>query len=167
MDRPGYANPCRCQLCQTLGGIYLTVIIEYSMMMNKMSTFILTFVGPLGSDSGVYCCQQVERRPILEGDIGVCSERHSTSLQHHQQGRCLHTGALIPTLSSSSSSSYSNFYVGSMYDDIRLHVVRSYTSSPDSPFSLISTLTLFNHLLLDLPLFLIHCTTITIALLPM
>ena len=25
VDRPGYANPCRCQLCQTLGGIYITV----------------------------------------------------------------------------------------------------------------------------------------------
>ena len=40
-----------------------------------------------------------------------------------------------------SSSSYSHFYVGSMYDDIRLHVARSYTSSPDGPFSLISFLT--------------------------
>ena len=28
----------------------------------------------------------------------------------------------------------SHFYVGSMYDDIRLHVARSYTSSADSPF---------------------------------
>ena len=26
-----YANHCQCQLCQTLGGIYLTVTIEYSM----------------------------------------------------------------------------------------------------------------------------------------
>ena len=40
----------------------------------------------------------------------------------------------------SSPSSYSHFYVGSMYDDIRLHVARSYTSSADSPFSLISSL---------------------------
>ena len=23
VHRPGYADPCRCQLCQTLGGIYL------------------------------------------------------------------------------------------------------------------------------------------------
>ena len=37
-----------------------------------------------------------------------------------------------------------------IYDDIRLHVTRSYTSSPDSPFSLISSLTLSNHLLLCL-----------------
>ena len=31
LDRPGCSNPCRCQLCQTLGGIYLTVDIEDSM----------------------------------------------------------------------------------------------------------------------------------------
>ena len=42
-----------------------------------------------------------------------------------------------------------------MYDDIRLHVARSYTSSADSPFSLMSSFTLFNHLLLGLPLFLL------------
>ena len=41
------------------------------------------------------------------------------------------------TSSSSPPSSHSP-YVGSMYDDIRLHVARSYTSSADSPFSLIS-----------------------------
>ena len=40
---------------------------------------------------------------------------------------------------SSSPSSHSNFYVGSMYDDIRLHVARSHTPSADSPFSLISS----------------------------
>ena len=39
--------------------------------------------------------------------------------------------------SSSSSSSHSHFYVGSVYYDIRLHVARSYTSSADSPISLI------------------------------
>ena len=57
--------------------------------------------------------------------------------------------------SSSSPSSYPHFYVGSMYDDIRLHVARSYTSSADSPFSLRSSFTLSNHLLLGLPLFLL------------
>ena len=31
VDRPGFSNPCRCQLCQTLGGINLTVDIEDSM----------------------------------------------------------------------------------------------------------------------------------------
>ena len=47
---------------------------------------------------------------------------------------------------SSSPSSYSHFYVGSMYDDIRLHVARSDTPSADSPLSLISSFTLSNHL---------------------
>ena len=41
-----------------------------------------------------------------------------------------------------------------------------YTSSADSPFSLMSSFTLSNHLLLVLPLFLLPCTFITIALLP-
>ena len=61
---------------------------------------------------------------------------------------------------------YSQFYVGSMYDNIRLHVAWSYTSSADSPFSLISSFTLSNHLLLGRPLFLLPCAFITIALLP-
>ena len=60
--------------------------------------------------------------------------------------------------SSSSPSSYSHFYVGSMYDDFRLHVAPSYTSSADSPFSLMSSFTLSNHLPLGLPLFLLTCT---------
>ena len=51
-----------------------------------------------------------------------------------------------------------------MYDDIRLHVVAwSYTPSPDSPYSLTSSLTLSNHLLLGLPL--LPCTFVSIALL--
>ena len=40
-----------------------------------------------------------------------------------------------------------------VYDDIRLQVALSYTSSADSLFSLMSSLTLSNHLLLGLPLF--------------
>ena len=67
---------------------------------------------------------------------------------------------------SSSSTSYSHFYVGSIYDDVRLHVAWSYTSSPDSPFSLMSSFTLFNHLLLGLLLFLLPCTFISITLVP-
>ena len=59
-----------------------------------------------------------------------------------------------------------HFYVGSMHDETRLHVARSYTSSADSPFFLMSSFTLSNHLLLGLPLFLLPCTFITIALLP-
>ena len=69
-------------------------------------------------------------------------------------------------VSSSSSSSYSHVYVGSMYDDIRLRVPRSCTSSAHSPFPFISSFTLSNHLLLYLPLFLLPCTFISIALLP-
>ena len=42
-----------------------------------------------------------------------------------------------------------------LYDDIRLHVALSYTSSADSLFSLMSSLTLSNHLLLGLPLFIL------------
>ena len=48
-----------------------------------------------------------------------------------------HTGGKLQSFSnvllnrtSSSSSSYSHFYVGSMYGDIPLHVAWSYTSSP-------------------------------------
>ena len=63
-----------------------------------------------------------------------------------------------------SPSSYSHFYVGSMYDDIHLHVARSYTSSADSPFSLLSSFTLSNHLLLGLPLFLLPCTFMHMSL---
>ena len=81
------------------------------------------------------------------------------------KGKVTSTG-VTPVCLSSSPSSESQFYVGSMYDDIRLHVARSYTSSANSPFSLMSSFTLSNHLLLGLPLFLLPCTFITIALLP-
>ena len=51
-------------------------------------------------------------------------------------------------------------------EEASLLVARSYTSSSDSPISLMSSFTLSNHLLLGLPLFLLPCTFITIALLP-
>ena len=35
VDRPGYPKPCLYQLCQTLGGVYLTVAIEDSTKKNK------------------------------------------------------------------------------------------------------------------------------------
>ena len=44
-----------------------------------------------------------------------------------------------------------NVMWGSMYDDIRLRVSRSYTASADSPLSLIVSVTLSNHLFLGLP----------------
>ena len=43
-----------------------------------------------------------------------------------------------------------------MYADIHLHEARSYISYPGSPFSLISSLTLSNHLMLGLPLVYFH-----------
>ena len=62
---------------------------------------------------------------------------------------------IVPTLcfaiTMSSSKSYSHFHVRSMNDDIRFHVAQSYTSSADSAFILISSLTLSNQLLLGLP----------------
>ena len=70
---------------------------------------------------------------------------------------CLRDGKNDAFLSSSSPSSYYRFYVGSLCDDIRLHVAQSYTSSADSPFSLRSSFTLSNHLLLGIPLFLLPC----------
>ena len=50
-----------------------------------------------------------------------------------------------------------------MYDDVRLHIARSYTSSAESPYSLMSSFTLSNHLLLGLPLFLLPCTFISVS----
>ena len=35
MDSHGYVNPCRCQLCETPGGIYLPVTIEDSVKKTK------------------------------------------------------------------------------------------------------------------------------------
>ena len=53
---------------------------------------------------------------------------------------CLGTIATVYRKSSSLSFFQFRPYAGSMYDDIRLHVARSYTSSADSHFSLISSL---------------------------
>ena len=44
-----------------------------------------------------------------------------------------------------------NVMLGSMYDDIRLRISRSYTSFADNHLSLISSVTLSNHLFLGLP----------------
>ena len=60
-----------------------------------------------------------------------------------------------------SSSSLSHFYVGSIWDNSRLHAARSYTS-PDSPFSLRSSFTQSAHLFFGLPL-LLPCTSIPIT----
>ena len=63
------------------------------------------------------------------------------------------------------SSSLSDFYVGPMWDDSRLHAARSYTS-PDSPCSLRSSFTQSAHLFFGLPLLPFPCTSIPIALFP-
>ena len=42
MDRLGYLNSCRCQLCQTLGGIYLTAAIDDST--KKMLLYIEVYL---------------------------------------------------------------------------------------------------------------------------
>ena len=104
-----------------------------------------------------------------ELSVHVAKLRDITTSQNEYSQVCIvstHGWGLELLLCIYSSSSYSHFYVGSMYDDVRLHVARSYTSSADSPFSLISSFTLSNHLLLGLPLFLLPCTFISIALLP-
>ena len=98
-----------------------------------------------------------------------------TSIMHRQMVRASISDQASPrlmavlkyiTLFSSSPSSNSHFYVGSIYVDIRLRVAQSYTSSADIPFSLISSFTLSNHLLLSVPLFLLPCTFISFVLLP-
>ena len=52
-------------------------------------------------------------------------------------------GWLNNKCSSSSSSCEFHFYIGSMWDDLRPHVARSHTSSPDCAFSPILSLTRF------------------------
>ena len=59
---------------------------------------------------------------------------------------------------------YFHFYVRSIFDAPSCGTVVH--SSVASPFSLISSLTLSNQLLLGLPLFLLPCTFVSIALLP-
>ena len=78
------------------------------------------------------------------------------------QGACI-GGAVLSLLHEKTSSfigsvftvfffiSFPLLFVFDVRCDIRLHVARSYTSSADSPFSLISSFTLSNQLLLALP----------------
>ena len=56
--------------------------------------------------------------------------------------------------------------MGSIWDDSRLHAARSYTSSPDSPFSLRSSFTQSAHLFFGLPLLLLPYTSIPVTLFP-
>ena len=67
---------------------------------------------------------------------------------------------------SASCSCLSHFYVGSIWDDSIFLAARSYTSSPDSPFSLRSSFTQSIHLFFGLPLLLLPYTSIPITLFP-
>ena len=60
--------------------------------------------------------------------------------------------SLLTSSQETSSSSHSHFCMESIFDDIHQHVAWSYTSSAASRFSLISSFTLSNHLLLGIPL---------------
>ena len=53
--------------------------------------------------------------------------------------------------------------MGSIWDDSRLHAAQSYTSSPDSPFSLRSSFSQSVHLFFGLPPRLLLCTSIPIT----
>ena len=88
-------------------------------------------------------------------DLVICE--HSRAQVELQLERCRVTFEShgLRVVSSSSTTYFPCFYVGSVYDDICLHVARSYTSSADSPFSLIYSFTLSNHFLLGLPLFIL------------
>ena len=96
-------------------------------------------------------------------DTAQCVCRVAQSPSHTAVPGCRHVA--VPPHKVSSSSAYSYFYVGSIFDDIHLHVARSYTSLADSP-SFISSLTLSNHLLSVIQLFLPSYTVISIVLLP-
>ena len=66
-------------------------------------------------------------------------------------------------LKSSFSSSLSQFYAGSMYDDIRLHATRPCISFPDSPFTLGCALVLSNLLFFSLNGIFFPCASIPVA----
>ena len=52
VDRPGYSNPYRCQLCQTLGRIDLTVTIEDSIKRRDLSIMMSSCVKLLTTIEG-------------------------------------------------------------------------------------------------------------------
>ena len=94
----------------------------------------------------------------------MCCLCGDSSTTKHKRCQLARVGAIWYS-SSSSSWSLSHFYVGSIWDDSRLHAARSYTSSPDSPFSLRSSFTQSVRLFFGLPL-LLPCTSIPITLFP-
>ena len=79
-------------------------------------------------------------RPVPQGGLGV----HGGAAHRGRAGQGepeVTQPCVLAEKSYHSSSSLSHFYVGSMWDDSRLHAARSYTSSPDSPSSLRSSFT--------------------------
>ena len=94
-----------------------------------------------------------------------CFHRFTVARRSSYGPICFMTGFCTCSLVIRSSTS-SHFYMGLMFDDISLHVARSYTTPVNRPFSLISSHTLSNHLLLCLSL-LFSCTSITIAIRPL
>ena len=77
----------------------------------------------------------------LHSGLWLCDDENRLDFSVFCQWWCLLNH--LSGATSYSSSCYSHFDVGSMYDDIRLHLARSYTSSSDGPFPFISSLTLF------------------------
>ena len=110
----------------------------------------------------VACAPPTTRRPPAR--TTAASQR--ATLRLSPRPASVSSQILSLTSSSSSSSSLCHFYVGSIWDDSRLHAARSYTSSPDSLFSLRSSFTQSAHLFFGLPLFLLPCTSMPIILFP-
>ena len=114
----------------------------------------------------------IERTSVLLPQLDT--RRSAFSTAHVTNGASTSSQFPWTSYDTSSSSVTSSFLFilvpvlcqGSMFDDIRAHVARSYTSSPAVHSRDISPLTLSNHLLLGLPLIRITCTSISITLLP-
>ena len=87
VDWRGYPNPCRCQLYQTLGGIYLTAAIEDSTK-KKLTSHALTCL--------IVDCQKQNEEQIIYSPIltfrndsdrtGLCSKRSDI----HGMSTCCH-----------------------------------------------------------------------------
>ena len=99
-----------------------------------------------------YVCWYQEIKPGLRHQMAVIA------------GRCFSENGASFIGDNKPSSSLSHFYVGSIWDDSRLHAARSNTS-PDSPFSLRSSFTQSAHLFFGHPL-LLPCTSVPITLFP-
>ena len=103
MDRLGYINPCRCQLCQTLGGIYITAAIEDS---TKKIILIIIALGLFAVVSLRYGCLLYSKgvfinnnRPHLLHDILVSvliHDERDSQAQHTVHSMRLHHANSCP-----------------------------------------------------------------------